>query len=690
MSSNTFDRFSFLSLFFVVVLLPVFCLPFSNISVETSKGLLLVLGLTISVIFWIIARLIDGKIVFPKSWLLVSGFSIVLVFFISALFSSNSEISLFGSILDVGSFYFIFSAFVLMLMSSIVFRNGREAKILLFGVILSSVFVLLFQIFHLFLPTILSLGILSDKTSNILGSWNAFGLFAGFSTLMFLLVIEFFSISKTEKLILSIFILLSILLGVFVNFPLIWLLLGISSLMIFVYKISLTLQKREEGEKKYFPIISFVVVILSLLFFMSGSFVGSFVSNRLGILNTEVGPSFNTTVSITKNVLVKHPILGIGPNRFNEAWSMYKPESLNQTQFWDVSFNVGSGLLPTITTTTGSLGIFAWLVFLLLFLFIGIKSIFFNIKNTLNWEMIAFFMLSLYLFVSSIFYFTGSVMFLLAFVFTGVLVGLISSSSNKEILISFFDNYKKSLIVIFLLVITVIFSVIISFKYLERFISVSYFNKSLSTSTIAVAEDSINKALSLYSNDLYLRTYSQIYLLKLNSLVKKDVALSDSEKIDLQTNFDKAVNSGELAVKYNPSNYLNFQLLGSVYQQVGSIGVKDVYEKAIVAFQSASKLNPLNPGIKLAIANTLFLDGKIKEAKEYANTALSLKGDYVDALITLSKIAKSEGNNSAALSYGEDALSLNPTNKNLIEYVNSLKSSSTPSSVIPTSNKPKQ
>ena len=148
MHTNIFDRLSFLSLFLVVVLLPVFCLPFTNIPVETSKGLLLVVGLVISVVFWARARFLDGKIVIPKSWLLVSGFGIVLAFLLSALFSPTSQVSLFGTMFDIGSFWFIFGSFVLMLMASIVFRTPQQAKIVLLGTILSSAGVLVFQGLH--------------------------------------------------------------------------------------------------------------------------------------------------------------------------------------------------------------------------------------------------------------------------------------------------------------------------------------------------------------------------------------------------------------------------------------------------------------------------------------------------------------------------------------------------------------
>ena len=80
MLSNILDRISFWSLFVVIVLLPIFFLPFTQVPIETSKGLLFVVGLAVSIIFWIAARFSDGKISLPKSWLLLSAFGVLLVF----------------------------------------------------------------------------------------------------------------------------------------------------------------------------------------------------------------------------------------------------------------------------------------------------------------------------------------------------------------------------------------------------------------------------------------------------------------------------------------------------------------------------------------------------------------------------------------------------------------------------------
>jgi tetratricopeptide (TPR) repeat protein len=301
--------------------------------------------------------------------------------------------------------------------------------------------------------------------------------------------------------------------------------------------------------------------------------------------------------------------------------------------------------------------------------------------------MMAFFVLSLYLFISAFFYSTGVVIFLLSFAFSGVFVGLEGFVSKKEISFSFINDHRKSFFSILFLIILVIFSVGVAFKYIERFTSISYFEKALFATTVPVAEDSINKAISLYTNDLYLRTYAQVYLVKLNSLATKGGTLSDKDKADLQTSFDQAVKSAQLATQYNPQNYLNFQLLGSVYQTVGSLGVKDAYDNAILVYQTASNLNPSNPGLKLAMAGASFVGGNVKNAKDYANSALTLKPDYVDALLTLSQIAKNQGDNAGALSYAQAALKIDPTNKDLIQYVNSLNNLTAPASN--TSSKPK-
>ena len=678
MWSNILDRISFVSLFLVVVLLPIFFLPFTKIPVETSKGLLLVVGLAISVIFYAVARFSDGKVSLPRSAILLSGLAVILVILLSAFFSSASQVSFFGTIFDLGTFWFMFAAFLLMVIASMMIKDNKNAQMLLFGTILSVVVVMVFQVFRFFMPEFLSFGVLGGSSGNLIGSLNSLGLLAGFSCLASLFVIEFFSVTKRAKYVFGLLILISLLLIASVNYMLVWKLLGVFALVIFVYKISFLSQAKQEGQEHttaQFPAFSFAIVLISLLFFMSGQFIGGFLPTRLSITNTEVSPSFSSTMLITKDALKKDPLLGIGPNRFAELWAMYKPVSINSSIFWDVSFNSGSGIIPTFGATTGYLGILSWLVFFVMFVLTGVKSLFAKARHRMHREMTAYFVLALYLFIASFLYSTGPVIFLLAFAFTGVFVGLLSNRENGELTGMFLNDHRKSFFFVLFLVLVMVLAAGIAFKYIERLASVSYYNSAVQADSIETAESSINKALSLHSNDLYMRTYSQVYLIKLNSLLSKETELTEQEKADLQTSFDQALNGALSATVYNTKNYLNYQNLGNVYSTAGAIGVRDAYSKAAEAYQMASTLNPFNPGIELAVARAYFADGKTKDAKELADKALSLKGDYIDALVMLSQIAKREGNNSSALSYAEQALSISPTNQDLIDYVNSLKAS---------------
>jgi tetratricopeptide (TPR) repeat protein len=684
MLSNILDKISFWSLFFVVVLLPVFFLPFTRIPVETSKGFFLVIGLVVSIIFWAAARFSDGKVIFPKSYVLLSGFGVVLAIFISALFSGASGMSFFGIMFDIGTFWFMLSAFMLMFMSSIVFKKKENAKMVLLGVIVSLVVVFVFQLLRLFMPEFLSFSVLGGKTDNLIGSWNTFGLLAGFSAISSLFLIEFFAFSKKIKSFLGFSIALSIVMAMVVNFSLVWKLLGIFALIIFVYKISFSSNKGQQEHKAHFPIFSFGVILVSLLFFMSGQFIGGYIPSRLGLLDVEVSPSFASTMEVTWEALKSDPVVGIGPNRFDQVWAMHKPQLVNNTVFWNTSFSSGYGLLPTFISTTGSLGILAWLLFLFSFLALGVKMIFSSIKKSENAEIMLFFIIALYLFVSLFFYSGGSVVFLLALSFTGIFVGILSGKSDREISISFLNDPRKSFFFILFLVLLMIISAALSFKYIERFASISSFGKALGAQTIEEAESFIGRAVVLHSNDVYMRTYSQIYITKMNELASKGDAISDTEKAQLQEYFDEAVNSAILATQYNKKNYLNFQALGSVYSNVASLGLTDAYAQSIDAYQQASQLNPLNPGLKLAIANLFFVDGKTAEAREIALEALALKPNYIDLLVTLSQIEKRDGNQALALSYGEKALQIAPSDEDLIQYVSSLRGFNSPASVVNT------
>ena len=675
--SNILDRISFWSLFLVIVLLPIFFLPFSNIPVETAKGLLLVLGLVVSIVSWSAARFSDGKIVIPKSWTLVAGLGVVFAFLLSALLSGTMKMSLFGIMFDIGTFWFIFSAYLLMLFSALIFKTEKNAKLLLLGLITSFTVAFVFQISRLVTPDLMSLGVLGVKTDNLIGTWNSFGLFAVMGVIVSLFLIEFYSISRKIKTILGIFIILSVLMIILVNFALAWKLLGIFSLFVFVYKISSYSNIEIDHKRRRFPITSFVVVLVSLLFFVSGQFIGGYLPNKIGISNLEVSPTFTSTLNVAQNVLKQNPVFGIGPNNFGQAWSMYRPELVNSSQYWNTTFFTGSGLMPTFFITTGVLGILAFVFFFCSIFVSGFKRLFVNTKSLSNIETTIFFTMVVFLTTVSFLYAAGVTTILLLFAFCGVFVGLYASNKDKgEITISFLEDPRKSFFSILLLVLMMITSAGLSFVYIQRLASVHYFGKALAAATSMDSFKNISRALELHQNDLYYRTYSQVKLLMITEIVEKSKTkvLTEEEKVGLQTNYDQAVESARLATAYNPNNSLNWELLGSVYHTVSNYGLTTAYDQAIESYNKAAELNSLNPNVRLSITNALMSKDMVKEAKASVAEAIKLKPNYTEALILMSQIEKKQGNNTEALSFAEKALQTLPSNPELIKYVESLRS----------------
>ncbi len=676
MLSNILDRISFWSLFSVIVILPLFFLPFTGIPIENAKNLLLVVGLAITVIAWAAARFSDGEIVIPKSWVLLSGAVVTLVFLVSSLLSGGAEISMFGIMLDTGTFWFMFASFMLMLVSALIIKDEKKGKIIFYGLLSSFVFILFFQILRFIMPNTLSFGVFGGKAGNLFGSWNSFGILVGLVNLMALFAVEFLDVSRKVKLLMGGIVVFTLIMAAVVNFSLVWTLLGIFAMVIFIYRISLS-SRREAS----FPAFSFAVVIVSLLFVMSGQFIGSYLPNLIGVSDSEVGPSFSSTMTIAKATFKTDPLFGVGPNRFAEAWAMYKPAIINQSLFWDSSFNYGSGLIPTLAITTGIMGVLAWFAFIVLFLINGVKTIFTAMKKSLGYEVSIFFLIALYMLASLFFYSAGSASFLLTFALLGVYIGISSSvKEEREWSLSFVDGTKRKFFTILSLVFIMIASAGVSFKFLERFASVYYFENAITTKEINVAEKAISKAILLYPNDLYYRTYSNVYLAKLSNLIYKDSALTDVEKEELKFDLDSTINGAGLAANYNPKNYLNFQSLGAIYYSTGLFGSEGAYDNAIAAYQKASELNPLNPGLKLSIANAYLQQDKTKEARDYATEALTLKGDFVDAMIVLAKVEKKSGNQQLAVSYAEQALALYPGNKDLNDFVTLIKTGSVPTS----------
>jgi len=667
-----FNKLSFITLLSTIFLTIFFFIPYVPVTLEASKGFLLSVGTTLSVFFWLIARLGEGKFVFPKDRLILFAGIIPLVFLVSSFFSSSLYVSLFGSGFEMGTFGSALILFVILFLSSLYFQTEKNLwyffGALFLGALILSVFELLnmFIGFNRFLPGMLQ----GVSSGNLVGSWNNFALLFGLVILLSLFTLEFLK-SKGFFLFVQYFLLIT---GLFflvvINVPMVWMLVGFFSIIIFVYSVSIQHAGinivHGGGEKKRFPFAALIVVFLSLSFLIGSNSLGGLISRYINLSNPEVRPSIVTTSQIAWNSFKHNPLFGTGPNTFAIDWATWQPKEIAQTVFWNSDFTEGYSTIATFAVTTGFVGLLAWIAFFIVFVMRGVQSLRVALKDPLsNYFIITTFMISLYSWITLIIYTPNIIMFMLAFTSSGILLGILVYRQVVPVKeFSFLNDPRNSFFAILSLMVLMIVTLSVTYLYVEKFTSVIYFSQGLKTDntieSLSRSEKNLVNAISLDKNDVYYRTLSQVYIAEINVLASDDKISKDVLKTNLQQLINFAQNSAISAVGQNSKQYLNYVNLGNVYTSLVPLGVENSYESAMSSYEKAQQLAPNNPAIILARAQLEVANKNNDAARKLIQQALDLKLNYTDALFLLASIETNEGNPSAAIKQAEKAAQLAP------------------------------
>jgi len=667
-----FNKLSFITLLATLFLSLFFFIPYSSVTLEASKGFLLSVGVTLSLFFWLISRLGDGKFVIPKDKLILFALAIPLVFLISSLFSSSLYISLFGTGFEIGTFGSMLVLFILFFLSSIYFQTEKRLWYFLKALFIGGLILSLFELLNIFVgfDRILP-GFLQGITSgNLIGSWNNFALLFGVFVLISIFTIELLKTNIKFRVAQYVLLVLGILFLIIVNIPLVWLLVGIFSVIIFVYSISLQHSGvkiiQGENEKNKFPFTSLIVIFISLMFLIGGNLASGLVAKFVSLNNQEIRPSIVATSQIAWKSFKHNPAFGTGPNTFIIDWSLWQPKNITQTVFWNIDFTNGYSLLTTFAVTTGLLGFISFILFLIIYVARGIQSIRLALRDTLsNYFIMTTLMVSIYSWITIIFYNPNIIMLMLAFASSGMLIGILvykQAIPSKDF--SFLSDPRNSFFSILILLVLMVSTISLTYVYIEKFTSVVYFSKAITADntmeSLGKSELMMTKAIALNKNDVYYRSLSQIYLSEINLLINDASVTKDTLQSSLQQLINLAQQSAGLAVNQNQKQYQNYMNLGSVYTALVPLAVTNSYESAVVAYDKAMLLAPNNPSILLAKASLEYANKNNTGARNYIKQALDMKSNYVDAIFFLAQIETNEGNLSEAIKQAESAAQVAP------------------------------
>ncbi|MFH1968091.1 MAG: hypothetical protein ABIJ84_01755 [bacterium] len=636
----------------LIFLLPIFILPFTFDTLAFSKAILVYCFIGLIFLLWIFTSLQKGYFVFPKSLLLAVLGIIAVVSLISSFASQNIKLSLIGFGYEIGTFLFFIFMFVAAFMASILFQSNKKVFVLYILLFASAVLVFIFQAIQISPIGLASNleGIFPFKTSNLLGSWNDFAIFFGLIALSAIALFDLFNFNKKIKITLLVLTAISLLAMAAVNFLNVWYIFAVMVLILFVYtfwrrSFDIAQENSETNYNKKFVGLSLFIFILAFFFIIAHGFLGN-LAVFLGTDTVEIHPSWQQTYEISYNTLKNNLFLGSGPNTFIYNWLKFKPISINSTDFWNVGFNSGTGQLPSMVSTMGILGGLAIISFILVFVFCGFKAMTYSSRNTNINLLPILFLNCLYLWLFTIFYSPGFVIFALAFILTGVFVGmLVFSEKIKKIEVSFLKNQKIGFISVLIGVFLMLFTVFGIYILCQKYWAAYNYTNALK---IINTEEDFNKSETIIANairfdpqDVYYRTFSEIEIMKMQKILSQQT-ISDDTAGDLQTQFQNAlsaaIQSAQLAIKENKLNPSNWMQLSRVYELIAPLGVNGAKELAIDNYNKALEISPNNPMIYLKMAIVEAQAGNFDKAREYANMSLNIKQDYQDAINFLQQI----------------------------------------------------
>lgn len=664
------NKLSFFSLVGTVLLSVFFFIPYSGVSLEASKGFLISIGVTLSVFFWLIARLMDGRFLIPKDRIILVGLSTPVIFLIASFFSSSLYSSLFGNGFEVGTFGFSLVSFLVFFLASNYFQTENNLKNFFKYLFVSAGVLMFVQVVYVVL------GVFSVNTKffsslgsgNLIGSWNDFALFVGAMIILSVFSLEFLNLKKKYKIFLYALVGLGLAFLMIVNISFVWFLLGLFSLVVFVYGISIqSIKGKDNSAEKKLPLASLIVMVFSVLFLIGGNLFGGIISRYVNFYNPDIRPSMVTTAQVAWHAVKHNPFFGTGPNTFDLDWSLWKPSVIKDTVYWNVEFSQGVGYVPTLLATVGALGFLAMLAFLFLMLVRVFKAVNFGFKNTSsNYFLLSSLILTLYGWINLIVYAPG--VFLVTFVFmsSGIFIGVLVYHKIIPVYnISFLHDPRSSFFSILAIVLLMIVSISGVYLYTQKFVSVVYYSKAINVSgnsleSFAKSERMLLNAVALDKNDTYYKALSQVYVSELNLLLTDKTLSEDIIKSRAQTIVSSAQQAAGFAVSVSPKNYQSWMNLGNVYASLVPMGVEKAYDNAVDAYSKALVYAPSNPSILLARAQLEFLKKDNQSAKKYVNEALKMKGDYLDAIFTMAQIETSEGNLPGAIKQAEYAATLYP------------------------------
>jgi len=654
--------------YFLVFLVPLFFLPWTSEVIEFNKQLLVFVFSGIGLILYLIQAVRTGRLVVRKSFLNFAVLVFLATVFLVSLFSDFKYQSVFGGF---GSgFYqsFItfagFAIFFFLTLNIFGFSDNsakEDAQKLLNIFAMSLLAVLILGILQIFGIPVFKILKGSGKFFNTVGTFNSFGIIAAALLTLCLSKAAFqkglLGYLRLPALFIALFILLVL------NWWVIWV-ITISGLVFVIISNSVS----DWRMTNFFWPISLIIVAVIFIFFNF---------NLAGVLGikppVEVSPSFQASFDIAKKVLADNPLFGVGPENFQLAYDFFRPQSINNTIFWNVKFSESASEAFNSAISLGLIG-FAAFLFLL---FAGLRE---GIKDHKLLPLFA-------VFVSAWFLYPFNLVIGFSFWLLLGVMALAASKKSDELEINLEKSPRLSVFASVSFV-GVLLLILTGFYFIGlRYAANIQFAKALNESEVEKKTQLLVSALNLNRNeDLHLREAGNFLIVRVGrELANLNGVKNEADRqavADRIKNFSAAaVNLMEDLTRRHSRDSRNWLARALVFENL--INVVDGSDKwAIKMYEEYLKLSPKDPEPYLKIGNINFaaadflrqlnqaklqnqISAGLKLAEENYRKAIELKPNYILAIYNLGVVYERQGRVKDAVGQLELIKQANPSDANL-------------------------
>lgn len=669
-SKDDLDLFKYARglVYLIVFSVPLFFLPFTSEILEFNKQFLIFILSVAGLILYLGQVIRTGRLLLKKSPLNYAALIFLGVSLLASLFSDFRYQSIFGGF-EVG-FYesFVSSASLVILFFLILNVFGRSPEsdkgdtLKLLNVFGISIFLtLILGTLTMFKVPVFRLFGVSREIFNTAGTLNALGII---SALLMILAYSgslkkhFFRYIRIPAIFLSLLVLFA------VNWWVLWL-VAISGLIFVMVSNSLN---NWRISNYFWPL---VIILLAVVFML----LNFNLAASLGIdLPIEVAPSFRTSFEIAKNVLVKEPFFGVGPENFSLAYDLYKPVSINNTVFWNTRFSESVSELFNVLISYGILGLAAFIFLIWSGFKLGFK----------NYGLISIFTALVAAWILYPFNMT------LGFTFwfgLGVLA-LSASGKDDELLINLEKSPKHSLITSVSFVGVLVLIVIGLYFVTLRYIANLKFARATAISDINRQTELLVSAINLSrSEDLYSRSLANLLVSRINQELQglNDPKLGARERQDIISrvqNFSTtAINLSNEMTQRHSSDASNWLSRALVYESLINV-IDGADQWAFRVYDEYSRRSPKDPVPYLRKGNVSLVRAdflrqlnqanlrsqileNLKSAEENYQKAIELKPNYVLVIYNLGVVYERQGRVKDAVKQLELTRSASPLDANI-------------------------